>query len=362
MQQTPAPRGRLAVIEALRLAIVGATTAIGYAIAPTIADLINQEDVERIRFMASLLGALTGYVVGGAIGRATLRQADRAEQRLHQVEASVLIAGVFGGGLTALLAFAVLWPVLLLPGRRITVPIAMLLVVVFTYFGGRIGAARAGDLARFVGVRGRLELRTPSRGRGVMVVDTSALIDGRIVEIARAGFLEGTVVVPQFVVLEMQGLADAENPQRRHRGRRGLEVLHHLQDDRRVVVELTEDDAPLETEVDTKLLRVAQARNGALVTVDANLAQVAEVNGLTVLNPNTLAVALRPPVIPGERIEVEVVKEGRESGQGIGYLEDGTMVVVEGAADHVGRPVSADVTSLTQNRHGRMLFATRVDE
>lgn len=354
-------RSRLAIIEVLRLGIVGAMTAAGYALGPVISDVGNAENPDQVRFLASLLGALFGYLLGGAGGRALVRQVDRAEQRLHEVEAAVLIAGAIGAVLSASMAFALMWPVLLFPGQRITVPIASVLVIGATYLGARIGAARAGDLARFIGVRGRLNVRSPSRGEGVKVVDTSALIDGRMIDIARAGFLEGTLVVPTFVVLEMQGLADAEDPQRRERGRRGLDALQTLQDDRRVGVEIATDEASFELEVDTKLLKMAQRRGASLVTVDANLASVAEISGVPVLNIHHLALALRPPVLPGQQVEVAIVKEGNEPLQGVGYLEDGTMVVIEGGGSHVGETVLADVTSMTQNRHGRMLFATRVD-
>ncbi|MFT5223296.1 MAG: hypothetical protein ACI867_001611, partial [Glaciecola sp.] len=338
-----------------------AMMAAGYGLAPTITDLLNQPDVESVRFLASLLGALTGYVVGGAGGRAGIRGVDRAESRMHQVEAGVLVAAVIGAVLGATMAFALLWPTLLLPARRVTLPLAMVVAIGVTYLGGRVGAARAGDLARFVGVRGRLEVRSPSRGDGVKVVDTSALIDGRLVEVARAGFLEGTLVVPQFVVYEMQGLADAEDLQRRERGRRGLDVLKTLQDDRRVGIEISGDEASMVSDVDAKLVKIAVDRVGALITVDANLARVAEVSGVRVLNLHRLAMSLRPPVVPGQRIGLVIVKEGRESGQGVGYLEDGTMVVVEGGAAHCGGEVTADVTSMTQNRNGRMLFATWVE-
>lgn len=360
-ERTEVSRGKLAVVEVLRLGIVGAMTSAGYALGPTLAELFHAEDPDQIRFLASLLGALIGYLIGGTGGRALIRQVDKAEQRLHEVEAAVLIAAVIGAILTASLSFALAWPTLLLPGRRITVPIAMVMVVGATYLGGRIGSARAGDLARFIGVRGRLSVRSPSRGEGVKIVDTSALIDGRMVEIARAGFLEGTLVVPQFVVLEMQGLADAVDPQRRERGRRGLDALKAMQEDRRVGVEITGDEASFDTEVDTKLVTMAKDRIGSLMTVDANLARMAEISGVRVLNVNRLALALRPPVLPGQRIDVTVVKEGREALQGVGYLEDGTMVVIEGASQDMGEVVSADVTSMTQNRNGRMLFATKVD-
>ncbi len=349
------------VVEALRLAIVGLATAVGYAIGPTVAELFHAEDAERTRFVTSLLGTLFGYVAGGLFGRGIVRGVDAAEKRLAQVEASVLIAGVLGGALTATLSFALLWPVLLLPKRTITIPAAVLVVLAMAYAGGRLGAARGGDLARFVGVRGRVEVRTPSRGGGSKVVDTSALVDSRMLEVARAGFVDGTLVVPTFVVYELQGLADSEDPRRRAKGRRGLDVLQALQDDGLLAVEVTDDQVPLVQEVDAKLVELARKRGASLITVDANLARVAEVTGIRVLSLHRLAQSLRPVVQPGDRVEVTIVKEGREPLQGVGYLEDGTMVVVERAGAELGAVVPADVTSVTQNRNGRMLFAARAE-
>ncbi len=358
-----ASRSTLAMVELLRLAIVGLTTAGGFALGPGISDLFDSSaDVEQVRFLASLLGALTGYVLGGGIGRAIIRGVHRAEERLQRVEATVLIAAVLGGVLAASLVFAFTWPVIFLPFQRVTVPVTMTVAIVVVYAGVRFGAGRAGDLARFVGVRGRIKVATPARGGGVKVADTSALIDGRLLDVARAGFLEGTLVIPTFVLLELQGLADAEDRRRRERGRRGLDVLKTLQDDGAVPVEIADDDVPLVAEVDAKLVELCRQRGAALVTVDANLSRVAEVSGVRTLSLHRLAEALRPPVLPGDRIELGIVKVGREPEQGVGYLEDGTMVVVERAADCVGRTATVDITSVTSTRNGRMLFATAVED
>ncbi len=357
-----AGRGTEVLVEVLRLAIVGVTTALGWTIGPAFADLFNAADAEEARFTTSLLGALLGYVLGGLVGRGIVRGVDAAERRLAEVEASVLIAGTFGGVIGATLSFALFWPVVLLPRRSVTIPIALLISIAMVIAGVRLGSTRGGDLARYVGVRGRLNVRTPSRGEGIKVVDTSSLIDSRMLEVARSGFVEGTLVVPLFVVYELQGLADAEDPSRRSRGRRGLDVLQALQDDGIVAVEIADDEVPLVQEVDAKLVELCRRRSAALLTVDANLARVAEVTGVRVLSLHRLSQALRPIVQPGDEVEVAIVKEGREDRQGVGYLEDGTMVVVERAAEDLGKAISVSITSVTQNRNGRMLFAVRSQE
>lgn len=352
------------VVELVRLVVVVLFTAGGYAVAPTVTDLVTPEliaaDPDGVRLVTSILGALVGYVLGGMSGRGVVGGVDTVEARLRRVEAAVLIAGALGATAAAMLAAVLFAPVLVLPGRVVTVPVAIALTALVVYVGARLGAARGGDLLRYVGARGRLEITSPSRGAGTKLVDSSALVDGRVVDVARGGFLEGTLVVPRFVLEELQQLADTEEPRRRNAGRRGLDTLRVLQDERLLGVEVTDDDAPGFAEVDAKLAALARQRHAALITVDANLARVAEVSGVRVLNLHALAEALRPPVIPGEHLHLTVSRPGREPGQGVGHLPDGTMVVIERAADHVGRQVTVEVTSLLQTRNGRMVFATPV--
>lgn len=356
----------MVVIELIRLSVVLLLTALGYVAGPSAAGLVegfyDQPDVVEVRFVTSVLGALVGYVSGGGIGRSFVSGVDRAEERLRRVEASVLLAGTAGAVIAGLLGALVLWPLLLLPARTVGVTVAVVLFGIVLYTGARLGAARGGDLMRFVGARGRFEVTSPSRGRRTKLVDTSALIDGRLIEIARAGFLDGTLVVPRFVLHELQALADTEDRRRREAGRRGLDTLRTLQDEAVLAVEVTDDDDPAVSDVDAKLASLARDRGASLVTVDANLARVAEIGGVRVLNLHQLAEALRPPVIPGDRLVLAITKEGREEDQGVGYLPDGTMVVVERAADRVGQKVAAEVTSLLQNRNGRMVFAQRAED
>jgi uncharacterized protein YacL len=355
-------RSTLVVTEVFRMAIVLGLTALGFATGDELADLVGASDPEAVRLVASVLGALVGYLVGGVVGRLGVRRVDIAQERLGAIEAPVLIAGVLGGSVAALFSVVLLSPVLLLPGRVVTVPLALAIMLLLVYAGVRIGATRGGDLARYLGVRGRVEVRSPSRGTGTRLIDSSALVDGRLVDIARSGFLDGTLVVPQFVLEEVQGLADAQEPRRRALGIRALDVVRTLQEDGIVAVEVTQEDPPDVATVDGKLAAICRSRGAPLVTTDANLAQVAEVGGVRVLNVNALAEAVRPPAVPGDRLAVRVIRDGTEPQQGVGFLDDGTMVVVERAAALQGEEVTVDVTSIVTNRRGRMLFAVLAEE
>jgi uncharacterized protein YacL len=344
------------VAELLRLGIVLLMTAGGYAVGEGIDELLGLDEAEATRLVTSVLGALVGYLVGGAVGRAVVTQVDEANRRLERIPAAQLVTASIGAALGGFVGIGLLLPILLLPYQQFTVPVAILVVLVLAYAGGRLGASRGPDLGRFIGVRGRLDVSTPSRGGGIKLIDTSALIDARIVEVARVGFLEGTLVVPTFVLQEVQRLADAADDRRRELGKRGLQALQVLQDEGLVPVEVTDDDPPGLAEVDAKLVALCRERRAALVTSDGNLARVAEIAGVRVLNPHALADAVRPPVLPGDRVALRLLKPGREPGQGVGYLEDGTMVVVDDVGDRIGGDVEVDVTSIVQNRQGRMLF------
>lgn len=190
-----------------------------------------------------------------------------------------------------------------------------------------------------------------------IVVDTSVLIDGRIAEIVESGFVHGTLVVPRFVLEELQHIADSSDALRRNRGRRGLEILNRMQRDLRTPVEVVEDDAPGIAEVDAKLVELAKHRSQVILTNDFNLNRVAELQGVRVMNINSLANAVKPAVLPGEELRVKVIQEGKESGQGVGFLDDGTMIVVEGGARLIDSEVDLTVTRVLQTVAGRMIFA-----
>jgi len=186
------------------------------------------------------------------------------------------------------------------------------------------------------------------------LVDTSAIIDGRIADIVRTGFLGGELVVPEFVLKELQQVADSADPLKRARGRRGLQVVQDLRTD--VQVATPDVDFPQVSDVDAKLLKLAKERNMPILTTDFNLNRLAQIQDVQVLNVNDLANALKPAVLPGERLDVLLIKEGKESNQGVGYLDDGTMVVVERARERIGETLPVQVTSVLQQPSGKIIF------
>jgi uncharacterized protein YacL len=188
------------------------------------------------------------------------------------------------------------------------------------------------------------------------IIDTSVIIDGRIGDLVRTGFIEGEIIIPEFVLAELQNIADSSNSLRRRKGRRGLEILGELMNDEKIAIHVLNRDFPSVKEVDHKLIRLATEEHGALITTDYNLNRVAQVEGVKVLNINELANTVKPRFIPGEEIEIEVIDRGEEIGQGVGYLDDGTMVVIENGRRHIGRTIKATVKSTLQTEAGRMLF------
>lgn len=201
-----------------------------------------------------------------------------------------------------------------------------------------------------------------NKDRAVKILDTSVIIDGRIADICETGFIEGTIVIPQFILRELQYIADSPDPIKRARGKRGLDVLQRIQKQIKCEVTITDHDFPKIREVDAKLVELAKALSATIVTNDSNLNKVAELQGVSVFSINQLAAAIRPAVLPGEVMNILVLKEGREQGQGVGYLDDGTMVVIDNAKRLMGRNVDVAVTSILQTTSGRMIFSKLKEE
>lgn len=189
------------------------------------------------------------------------------------------------------------------------------------------------------------------------ILDTSVIIDGRIADICQTNFLEGTIVIPQFILEELQHIADSSDVLKRNRGRRGLDILKRIQKELQADVEIYEGDFEEIHEVDSKLVKLAKIMDGVVVTNDFNLNKVCEVQGVAVLNINDLANAVKPVVLPGEELVVQVIKDGKEQRQGIAYLDDGTMIVVEDGRDYIGKTIEVLITSVLQTSAGRMIFA-----
>ena len=204
--------------------------------------------------------------------------------------------------------------------------------------------------------------KTAPHSENTKILDTSVIIDGRIADITETGFIEGTLIIPQFVLNELQHIADSSDSIKRTRGKRGLEVLHHIQKQAYVDVRIVERDYPAVKEVDSKLIELAKEVHGKIITNDSNLNKVAELQGIEVLNINELANSIKPVVLPGEEINVKILKEGKEMGQGVAYLDDGTMIVVDNGRKQMGKTIDVVVTSVLQTPAGRMIFARLKEE
>jgi uncharacterized protein YacL len=203
----------------------------------------------------------------------------------------------------------------------------------------------------------KLSPKNAPRSELIKILDTSVIIDGRIADITETGFIEGTFMIPQFVLNELQHIADSSDSIKRTRGKRGLEVLHHIQKQAIVEVRIVDTDYPTVKEVDSKLIELAKEVRGKIITNDSNLNKVAELQGIEVLNINELANSIKPVVLPGEEINVKILREGKETGQGVAYLDDGTMIVVDNGRKQMGKAVEVIVTSVLQTPAGRMIFA-----
>jgi uncharacterized protein YacL len=232
-------------------------------------------------------------------------------------------------------------------------------LLLMTYIGLVVGANK-GDLLNLAALGG-LFVGERANKRNAKVIDTSAVIDGRIADIAETGFLEGVLIIPEFVLRELQMVADSSDSSKRQRGRRGLDVLQRMRGNAQITVQIADEDYPHIKEVDLKLIELARQMEAKIVTNDFNLNKVAQVRGVAVLNINDLANSLRPVVLPGEKMRVVVMKEGKEFDQGVGYLDDGTMVVVDHARRLIGRSVEICVTSVLQTASGKMIFG-KLDE
>ena len=299
---------------------------------------------------AIAFGAVVGWIVGGIIGRwlpSRMRAIDRAADTRSAGELIVGALGLVLGLVAAVLAgFAVVrLPVV---GPYLLLPVLLLVAYVFT----RIAARKHADILRLVGIRSRSAATVPPR-----LIDSSAIIDGRIVDIIRARFLPGQIIIPSFVVDELHRVADSADPEKRQRGRRGLDLVEEIRAAGDQRVQIRPGDVAGDG-VDAKLVTLARDMHACIVTTDYALNKVARIQGIDVLNINELANALKPAVLPGERLSVRVIREGREYDQGVAYLDDGTMVVVEGGRSLVGSAATdVEVTSAIQNPSGKMIFA-----
>ncbi|GMR11779.1 MAG: PIN/TRAM domain-containing protein [Anaerolineae bacterium] len=304
----------------------------------------------------AMVGALLGLVLAPYLTTRPLRAIRR---RMSQVSAQTMVAGLAGLIAGLLIAALVSAPISLLPS-----PFGQLLPFVSAIFLGYLGATifimRENDITNILSSRFQSspdESGERSQNGRSILMDTSVIIDGRIADIARTGFVLGPMLVPAFVLIELQHIADSSDPLRRRRGRRGLDILNRLQKDNTIPLRITDLDVEGVREVDDKLVILGKQLRSPILTNDYNLNRVAELQGVTVLNINELANAVKAVYLPGETMEVQVIQEGKEVGQGVGYLDDGTMVVIEDGKGNINKTIPVTVTKVLQTAAGRMIFA-----
>lgn len=310
--------------------------------------------LQRPENLWGLIGALAGAAFGVALV-ASERYLRRVPGRAILQALVGLILGLLAGGLL----FAAIANLFVGFPSDIGLFVQTLCLLGGAYLGVQVALDKGSEfsLAGFV----RL-LKEQPRAESYKLLDTSVIIDGRIADITETGFLEGTLVIPQFILRELQHIADSSDPLKRNRGRRGLDILQKIQKNVDIRVEISDMEFPEIREVDNKLVAMAKALHAKIVTNDFNLNKVAELHGVGVLNINELTNALRPVVLPGEDMRVYVLKEGKEYNQGIAYLDDGTMVVVDNGRRHIGQTIDVCVTSVLQTTAGRMIFSRLKEE
>jgi uncharacterized protein YacL len=353
-----APSG---VLEILRLLVVVFCAGIGYEVAHHIDSGTNVLGPFNGVVVGVIVGSGLGYVFGGVLGRTAVSAVGRTEQSLRQVSAEQLVASSFGGVIGLLIGAGVSWWVFLLIDPFFAFPLFGFVVAVMGLLGYRLGGGRREEMLSLYAHQAGMGPRPKAISSLPRILDTSVAIDARILDVVRAGFMHGTVLVPSPVLGELQGMADSGDDVRRAKGRRGLELLEALRREPGVTVEVLEDDVIAVPEVDAKLVRLCLDRQLPLITLDTNLAKAASLAGVQVLNLHALALALRPPVSAGDDVVVQLQRAGKEPGQAVGYLDDGTMVVAERARDRIGAEVALRVTSVLTTANGRMVFAQPVE-
>ncbi|ADH97635.1 PIN/TRAM domain-containing protein [Salisediminibacterium selenitireducens] len=315
-------------------------------------------------YTGALAGALILYLLFFWSVDPIVRFIQLLEDKLMNFPVADLIFGTVGLVVGLLLAFLVTVAVNNIEIAFISAIVPIFLTLLLGYLGFQVGYKKKDEL---LGVfRQSKEDKDGDQANAdeadarlpvPKLLDTSVIIDGRIADICQTGFLEGKLVIPNFVLEELQHIADSSDSLKRNRGRRGLDILKRIQKEIPIEVEITDEDFDEIQEVDSKLVKLAKKTNGLVVTNDFNLNKVCDLQGVSVLNINDLANAVKPVVLPGEEMAIQIIKDGKEQNQGIGYLDDGTMIVVEGGRNAIGKTIDVIVTSVLQTSAGRMIFA-----
>ena len=329
----------------LRLLLVVACSVSGYLLAS------HLPITHTLGIWIKWVGALVGFIFA--------LLALSIEKIIKKAPLKVIFGGTFGLFLGLVIAQLLGYAFSGLQNSAVRISISVILSCVFGYMGLVLGGKKVEEF-RWPGWG--FFAKGSQKKDGGKILDTSVIIDGRVADICETDFLEGPLVIPQFILQELQHIADSADSLKRARGRRGLDILNRMQKGDTVEVKVVDDDYADIKEVDAKLIALGREMNAKIVTNDFNLNKVAQLQGVPVLNINQLANALKPMVLPGEVLHLQIMREGKEQGQGVAYLDDGTMVVVENASRHLGEEVEASVTSILQTTAGRMIFTTLKEE
>jgi uncharacterized protein YacL len=342
-------------VEGLRLLMAVLGTAAGFWAARTLGS--------EAQGLGGILGCLFGYVAGGLLGRTLDRAFGAVERKVDRGSPARVLAGMLGALVGAVLALVLILPAALLVPPTLAVAIAGLAAWIFGWLGFRIVARQSEAFLEMIGLSTRPLVRAHAfDARDGFLVDTSVVMDGQLLPLTRAGVINGDLMVARFVLDEVQGFADASDDVRRRRARRGLETLDVLQRDGNVRLLVLDDEIPEHSEVDAKLVALARRLQLRLLTNDGPLSRNAELQGVPTCNLRKLAQELTPSIGPGDFVRVSITREGKETGQGVGHLDDGSMVVVNGGSELVGGPeVMLQVTSVVPTSAGRLLFARLED-
>ncbi|RNF38663.1 PIN/TRAM domain-containing protein [Planococcus salinus] len=349
------------IIQILFL-LVGAT--VGIILIPNVFGLISFLDNPWINnpYVAALVGALIFLLLSFLFADLLVNFMKWMEEKLLHAPTLDLLFGTIGLIIGLVVAFLIGFALSTIDIPLVATAAPIVLSVVLGYLGFQVGFQKREELLAMLtpakaAASKKPELVDPVEKASYKLLDTSVIIDGRIADISATGFMEGTFVVPQFVLSELQHIADSSDTLKRTRGRRGLDILKRLQSERLDAIMITEESFDEVSEVDLKLMRAAKKMGGQVVTNDFNLNKVCELHNVPVLNINDLANAVKPVVIPGEDMHVVVIKDGKEQNQGVAYLDDGTMIVIEDGKGFIGEAIDVTVTSVLQTSAGRMIFA-----
>lgn len=353
----------------ITLLMVVAGASLGISLLPMAWDMAKQADNTWLNnnFTNSLIGALIFFILSLGLAKYIVSGVKKVEAALNEMSLTYLLFGSVGAIIGLIIGAIISIPMYNLNIPFVNSVLPILVMIIFGYLGFRMGTTRIDEWRKIFTPKQKkvltesegevLDRRVEDHFHKYKILDTSVIIDGRIYDIAKSGFLEGVILIPNFVLYELQYIADSGDSLKRVRGRRGLDILNALQKEDGISVEMYEGDFEDISEVDSKLIKLAKLLDGVVVTNDYNLNKVSEFQNIPVLNINALANAVKPVVIPGETMNVMVVKAGTERQQGVAYLDDGTMVVVEDGQHYMNEHIQVVVTSALQTAAGRMIFA-----